>query len=167
MVSPQADAESHTTLDDADFAWLQVDHSHLRLNVQDAELRGNQEITIRIAECPFLHVFVEHVNVQCKAFPEIRVSAASQGMQTIDEIGWVIVFGKWEGAPFGLFWKRIDLGIARQEAVLDVRLGLDGDIAICVEESASAFSEAWRMLQSYCVPQQVGLGICKRCSWHA
>lgn len=54
---------------------LNKQHTHFRLNIQIAQLRYNQKVSICIAKRPMIHIRVNHENVQRNALTQIWITA--------------------------------------------------------------------------------------------
>lgn len=114
MARGTSDSKADSTRDHTDLAGLQEELTQLRLDVQVAQLRNNQEVTVRVAECPMVHIRVDHEHIQRNPFAQVWVATPTQGVQPVNEVDLLILVGKRERQPFSLFSKCFNFRVQRK-----------------------------------------------------
>lgn len=128
----QVQAEANSSLDDADLAWLQEYHAHLRFDIQVSQLCADEEVAVRVAERSLLHARVDHVDIECNSFSDIRITASGKRVKPICKVDLLIVSRQLEWMPLGLLWKCVHFRVDRKETVLDMGFGFNGMVSLCV-----------------------------------
>jgi predicted nuclease with RNAse H fold len=128
-ISGKPDGETDTTRDNANFACGEEQAAHLGLDVNVAELSCNQHVSIAIAVCSILHALVDHEDMLSYAFAQVRIAAAQQCVETVDEVDFLVLRRQWKWSKLGDSCHCLDIRIDRKECILHMgcrlRVGLE------------------------------------------
>lgn len=82
----KGDTESNACLNDDEFAWTDHETTHFGLDVQETDLRENEEVAVCVAEGGFVHRVIGGVDVDCEAFFQGRIAIAADSLETMNEV---------------------------------------------------------------------------------
>lgn len=95
-------SETDAARNDTDLTRLQEQLAQLCLDIQISQLSDDQEVTIRVAECPVVHVRVDHEHVKGNSLAQIRVSTSANCVQSINKVYLLVLLGQGEWCPLAL-----------------------------------------------------------------